>query len=68
MAERQRPSTKFERGYEKGRNEVILEEDVFNEMTLYKVFHALRRVMDNDMAEAAINEMQNAGILFRERR
>lgn len=40
----------------------------FTENTLFKVYDALRKVgMDETQARDAISEMQNAGILFRER-
>lgn len=41
--------------------------EIHNENTLFKVFAALRRLMDDELATCAINEMQNEGILFRER-
>lgn len=42
--------------------------DHFTEATLFKVYKALRATgLTEQQAEDAINEMQNAGILFRER-
>lgn len=46
----------------------IRDESYYTEETLYKVYRALRASgMSEDQSERAINEMQNAGILFRER-
>lgn len=46
-----------------------LEGETFNEGTHLKVFQALRSLpMPERVATDAINAMQNAGILFRERR
>lgn len=47
----------------------IQQGDYYTEDTLFKVFKALRKIgLDEEQATAAISEMQNAGILFRERR
>jgi hypothetical protein len=44
-------------------------DEVFDEGTLLRVFQALRgESMTEKAANSAINAMQNAGILFRERR
>lgn len=45
------------------------EDDIYyDEYTLLKVVHALREAgISDDQADAAINQMQNRGILFRER-
>jgi Trp operon repressor len=47
----------------------VCREDIhYTEGTLYKVYEALRRSdATEEQAQRAINEMQNAGILFRER-
>lgn len=42
--------------------------ETYNEQTLFKVFNALRRTgLPERVAQDAITEMQNEGILFRER-
>lgn len=52
----------------KAAKKIQAELDHFDDMTLYKVFLALRRSgLEDYQADAAINEMQNDGILFRER-
>lgn len=43
-------------------------DEYFDEYTLLKVVHALREAgIPDQQAEDAINQMQNAGVLFRER-
>lgn len=42
--------------------------EYFTEETLFKVFDALRKTMTEEQAREAINNMQNEGILFRERK
>lgn len=47
----------------------VLDEEFHDEDTLFKVYDALRRTgLDEQQARHAIMEMQNVGILFRERR
>lgn len=41
----------------------------FTEQTMFKVYKSLRKIgLDEDKAIDAMNEMQNEGILFREKR
>lgn len=52
----------------KAARQIELELNHFDEATLFKVFSALRKSgLEDHQADDAINEMQNAGILFRER-
>ena len=49
-------------------DEITTSEEYFDEYTMLKVVHALRGAgIPDDAAESAIIQMQNAGILFRER-
>lgn len=41
--------------------------EYYDESTLFKVFQALRNLLSEDDCKIAIQDMQNAGILFRER-
>ena len=46
----------------------MTEQVTYDELTLFKVFTALRRVgIEQPKIVSAISEMQNSGILFRER-
>jgi len=47
----------------------IQQGDYYTEETMFKVFKALRKVgLNEEDATDAINELQNVGILFREKR
>lgn len=49
-------------------NDVEYTDEYHDDYTLLKVVHALREAgISDEQAEAAINQMQNRGILFRER-